>query len=274
VANLRNLEIVITRPLAQAEKWQQQLHAAGARTHLLPVLEIAPLTSPAEIQAVKARILSLADYQKVIFVSQNAVIEAVKWVDRYWPQLPLGIRYFAVGSSTAALAEAAELPVETAGLAMNSEALLELPALQAIKNEKILICRGAGGRTHLGEQLQQRGAQVDYCELYHRQLPSDAGQRFRDLLDGWKKVTNSGRQRVFAVHSGESLQNLRQLVDDIAPAWREAVLNATLLVPGVRVAALAAQLGFRRVLAAANATDEAMIQTLDGIEPSDQLPGH
>lgn len=263
MADLSELEVVITRPLAQAEQWRQALRGRGATTHLLPVLEIVPIADPADLHAVKNRILALADYSKVIFVSQNAVQQAVTWIDQYWPQQPVGIQYFAVGSTTARAACEQGLRVEAASHAMNSEALLQLPALQAVKDEKVLICRGVGGRTHLGEQLFQRGARVDYCELYHRRLPADAAQRYRQLIGLWEHSQAAAGKRVVAVHSGESLQNLRQLMDDTAtPALQDAVL----LVPGARVAELASHLGFRRILVAENATDEAMTRALtDGI---------
>lgn len=269
MADLSKLQLVITRPLAQAEKWQRELQSQGAQTYLLPVLDIVPVSDPPETEAVKASILQLADYQKVIFVSQNAVQHAMEWIDRYWPQLPVGVQYFAVGSSTAALAGEWGLQVQAADQAMNSEALLELPALQTVKDEKVLICRGLGGRTHLGEQLRQRGAQVDYCELYHRRMPEEAVQNAQGLLRLWKQAGMNERKKVLSTHSGESLQNLSQIIDAIVePELKHTLLSKEilLLVPGARIAELAAQLGFRRILVAENATDEAMTQALhDGI---------
>lgn len=265
MAELSSLEVLVTRPLAQAKKWQEDLRHRGAQTHCLPVMEITPAADPAGIQAIKTRILDLADYSKVIFVSQNAVQYALRWMDRYWPRLPVGIQYFAVGSSTANLAGDLGLEVEVAGQAMNSEALLQLPALQTVKHEKILICRGVGGRNYLSRVLTDRGAQVDYCELYHRQIPENATQGLRQLLQRWEETGNRARERVLSVHSGESLQNLNELIDAVVgsePGRALRVKEMRLLVPGARVAELAGQLGFHRVLVADNATDEAMSRAL------------
>jgi uroporphyrinogen-III synthase len=259
MAAMKDLEIVITRPRAQARKWQETLQAMGASTHLLPVLDIAPVADASQIEAVKTRILALADYHKVIFVSQNAVRHAMDWIDRYWPQLPVGTQYFAVGAATGAAARQWGLQVSIADEAMNSEALLALPELQPVRNEKILICRGVGGRTHLGDKLRERGAHVDYCELYERRLPASAGNDLARLAPQLKQVRAAGRHIVFAVHSGESLQNFIQVMDEQGSTeWQSAVL----LVPGARVAGLAGSLGFRHILVAANATDEAMTQAL------------
>ncbi|MCW8195484.1 uroporphyrinogen-III synthase [Proteobacteria bacterium 005FR1] len=257
--NLQGLAIVITRPRAQALKWQKGLQAMGASTYLLPILEIAPVSDSAAVEAVKTRILALADYDKIIFVSQNAVQHAMDWIDRYWPQLPVGIRYFAVGGATAAAAREWGLEITAADEAMNSEALLALSELQAVENEKILICRGLGGRTHLGEQLFQRGAQVDYCELYERRLPASAEADVARLAPELIRNREAGSRIVIAVHSGESLQNLSRVLKRNGNA---ELKSAVLLVPGARVAELASSLGFRHILVAENATDEAMTRAL------------
>jgi uroporphyrinogen-III synthase len=256
---LQGLAIVITRPRAQALKWQKALQAKGVSTHLLPVLEIAPVSDPAAVESVKTRVLALSDYNKVVFVSQNAVQHAMDWIDRYWPQLPVGIRYFAVGGATATAAREWGLEITAAEEAMNSEALLALSELQSVENEKILICRGLGGRTHLGEELRQRGAQVDYCELYERRLPAGAEAGLARLLPELTRAREAGKRIIVAVHSGESLQNLSRVLQRQGSA---ELKSTVLLVPGARVAELASSLGFRHILVAENATDEAMTRAL------------
>src|SRR5690606_8524052 len=215
-----------------------------------------------ELQHVKERILALADYQKVVFVSRNAVQHAWEWIDRYWPQLPVNIRYFAVGSATASAASEYGLHVEAAGEAMNSEALLQLPALQSVAHEKILICRGRGGRDFLAENLRARGARVDFCELYHRRLPEAARGQLADFL---RQRKHSKTELVLAAHSGESLENLNRLIDELPTEDRAMLRGSFMLVPGERVADLARGLGFERVITALNATDAVMTETLGQI---------
>lgn len=261
--DLAGYEIIICRPLAQGQVWQEQLRQRGAHTHLLPVMAIVPVTDAAQQQTVKSRILSLADYNKVVFVSRNAVQHAMEWVDRYWPQPPIGIQYFAVGSATADVAREWGLPIEAAGEAMNSEAMLELAGLQDVNQQKILIFRGLGGRNFFSEQLRERGAQVDFCELYQRTLPAEAETYLHQVSTVWQQRT-TGRRWVLALHSGESLQNLTQLLTDKADPLLLTQLQAEAicLVPGERVGELARHLGYQKVLVALNATDAAMAQAL------------
>lgn len=262
MVDLRHLQVLITRPLEQAREWERELRGLGADTALLPVMSIEPVSEPAELQRVKERMMALADYQKVVFVSRNAVQHAWEWIDRYWPQLPAHIRYFAVGSATASAASEYGLHVEAAGEAMNSEALLRLPALQSVAHEKILICRGRGGRDFLAENLRARGAQVDFCELYHRRLPEAARGQLADFL---RTRQHSEAELVLAAHSGESLENLNRLIGDLSVGDQALLRGSYLLVPGERAADLARSLGFDRVIAALNATDAVMTETLGQI---------
>lgn len=260
----RPWRVVITRPKAQAEPWAAQLQARGFAAELLELLAICPLVGADQQRAIQNRVLDFDLYQKAIFVSQNAVRYGLEWLDKYWPQLPIGIEYFAVGAATARglLNEglAVEDLAQSESGSMTSEALLQSPALQQVAGEKIVIFRGLGGRGHLAEILRERGAQVDYCEVYQRQLPEAASEQLQLLLNKrqeWQKYTN-----VMALHSGESLQNLQHLISQLPRDLAELLRQSYLLVPSERVAQLAGQAGFAAVLCATNATDGAMTQAL------------
>lgn len=262
----RPWRVVITRPKAQAEPWAAQLQARGFAAELLELLAICPLVGADQQRAIQNRVLDFDLYQKAIFVSQNAVRYGLEWLDKYWPQLPIGIEYFAVGAATARglLNEglAVEDLAQSESGSMTSEALLQSPALQQVAGEKIVIFRGLGGRGHLAEILRERGAQVDYCEVYQRQLPEAAPGQLQLLLNKrqeWQKYTN-----VMALHSGESLQNLQHLISQLPRDLAELLRQSYLLVPSERVAQLAGQAGFAAVLCATNATDGAMTQALIG----------
>lgn len=262
----RPWRVVITRPKAQAEPWAAQLQARGFAAELLELLAICPLVGADQQRAIQNRVLDFDLYQKAIFVSQNAVRYGLEWLDKYWPQLPIGIEYFAVGAATARglLNEglAVEDLAQSESGSMTSEALLQSPALQQVAGEKIVIFRGLGGRGHLAEILRERGAQVDYCEVYQRQLPEAASEQLQLLLNKrqeWQKYTN-----VMALHSGESLQNLQHLISQLPRDLAELLRQSYLLVPSERVAQLAGQAGFAAVLCATNATDGAMTQALIG----------
>ena len=203
---LQGWRVLNTRPQAQADKWDQALIAVGAEPVRLPLMAIEPVINPAEIQAIKDRVMAVGDYQHAIFVSQNAAHYGLDWLDQYWPQLPYRLKFYAVGSATSRLLMDYGCQVIEPDDTMNSEALLALPDLQELEHQKVMIFRGLGGRPLLAEQLEARGAQVDYCELYRRVFPSEGAQQI--LADHqWGQNTD-----LVAVHSGESLSNWLELL--------------------------------------------------------------
>lgn len=246
--------VLATRPAAQNAGWCELLQRAGLHSLPVPVLGIEPVQEPSRCQTLKNLILNFDQFSKVIFVSQNAVNETLRWLDDYWPQLPCDIAYFAVGRKTARALEEYGIAANSCSHAMDSDELLALPQLQVVAGEKILLCRGVGGRPRLADVLQERGAQVVYGEFYTRVLPDQAAEMLRQSDFGQGAYTE-----VLSAFSGESLENLMAVLDaaDIAH-WREMPV----LVPGERVAQQARDAGFTRVIAAFNATDEAMLQAL------------
>lgn len=258
--DLAGLHIVVTRPSAQAELWAARLRTMGAETTVASLLEIIPVSQDAQIRAIKNCILDLDSYRKAIFVSQNAVEHGFDWIDNYWPQLPIGVDFFAVGETTAKQlqhrgAQVTDLAQSQTG-AMTSETLLQSPALHSVAGEKIVIFRGVGGRPHIGEVLSTRGAQVDYCELYERVLPVESKQKFAQLLSGNK------RHLVLVLHSGEALENLQTIVRELGVDQRVITATVYVLVPSQRILELAQAAGFNNVLAAQNATEASMLQGL------------
>jgi len=238
-----------TRPEHQNAQWCQTLAELGHPVVDLPLMLIESVSDPAEVQAVKNLVLDFDQFHKVIFVSQNAVREAFAWLRDYWPQLPVGVDYFAVGSKTAEAAMAEGLTVANGTQAMDSDELLALPQLQNVWGQKVLICRGRGGLPRMGEALHERGAIVRYCELYHRRLPPSAAAAAAAFL------AQGCAADVVPVFSGESLQNLVRVLDANSSSER----SMRLVVPGKRVTQAAEKLGFSRVITAENATNASML---------------
>lgn len=259
--------VAITRPEAQAAPWAEQLQSLGFSCARLNLLEISPVAEDDKIRAIKNKILDFDLYQKVIFVSQNAVDYGMGWLEDYWPQLPIGIDYFAVGATTAKKlasygVEVQDLAVSASG-GMTSEDLLSAEHLQNVDGEKILIFRGCGGRGHLAEELRKRGAWVDYCELYERGLPVAAREQLLQLISSTEAADT---QIILSLHSGESLQNLVAVFAQLISAERTAawawLQNNILLVPSQRIVEAAQAAGFKRIICAENATDNAMTVAL------------
>lgn len=254
--------VVITRPEAQANSWAQQLEAQGFTTTKLNLLEIVPVSSDEKIRAIKNKVLDFDLYQKAIFVSQNAVEFGMQWLDEYWPQLPIGTDYFAVGATTAKKLSDYDIAVTDLAVSdnggMTSEDLLRSPGLQQVDGEKIIIFRGCGGRGHMAEELRKRGAWVDYCELYERRLPSHADEQLRTLCNNIEQT----QQFLLSVHSGESLENLLGLINNYPIQHQEKLRALPLLVPSQRIAMAAQTAGFNNTICAENATDPAMTAAL------------
>lgn len=264
--NLQSYRVLVTRPSAQADHWQQLLKDHGATPVLAPLMAIRPFdehSDPQAVRSIKNIILDFDGYTHVIFVSQNAVKHGMDWLDEYWPQLPERQTYFAVGKATAAALSTYDVEVVAADTTMNTEALLALPELhhEKINGAAVLIFRGQGGRPLLAEELKARGAQVTYGELYEREFPGGP-KHIRSIIDqesfGQGKIDHD----VVAIHSGESLQNWNRVVTECDPEQTASLRALPLLTPGARVAELAREMGYNNTIVALNASDDEMLKAL------------
>jgi uroporphyrinogen-III synthase len=105
----------------------------------------------------------------------------------------------------------------------DSEALLELPALQRMQGLRVLIVRGEGGRELLARELAARGARVEIAECYRRAPPS--------------APPPPGALDAACVGSAEALDNL------VAAFGRERLRALPVFVPHARVEQHARELG-------------------------------
>lgn len=243
--------VLVTRPLEQNAELLQALAVAGFEAQALPLLQIEAFDE-LHVQAtalIKNTIQRLDEYDHVIFISTNAVKTGFFWIDQYWPQLPVRTTWYGIGKATTTCLQQWVAKVERCGEAMNSESLLLHPQLQTLNHQKILIVRGLGGRSYLREILEQRGAKVDYCEVYQRQ----------PVLYTQQELAHSVQQGLSAItaSSGETLHLLlEQAVND---GIKESIQCLPIIVPGQRVAVLAKSLGYNNIWVAENAGVDAML---------------
>ena len=118
--------------------------------------------------------LNLDEFQGVICVSARAAEGLVAALDRYWPMPPVGIHWLCNGSGTAAPLTEAGLPVRYPERDNTAEAVLQLPEIQAVAEQKWLIVKGEGGRETFARTLSERGAAVTELRLYRRSVKSEA----------------------------------------------------------------------------------------------------
>lgn len=243
--------LLLTRPAEECAALAATLAEAGVHSVSLPLLSIEPLPETPEQRAL---ILELDRYCAVVVVSKPAARLGIELLDRYWPQPPSGQAWFSVGAATGAILEDHGLDVSWPSTGDDSEALLALPRLSealAVPNPKVLILRGEGGREFFAETLRERGVQVDFLELYRRNLP--------DYPLGILPATvEAERLNGLVVSSGQGLQALRELAAD---AWPELV-ELTLFVPSPRVAEMARQLNAKRIVDCRGAGAAALLMAL------------
>ena len=246
--DLKGITVLVTRPAHQAAPLATAIEAQGARVIRFPVLEIS---GPADPAALQRAIDALDRFDWAIFISVNAVEWALPAIlaRRSWPA---SVRVAAIGRSSAQELERLGQPPDLVPpRRFCSEGLLELAPMQQVEGQRIVIFRGNGGREYLAETLRERGAEVQYVECYRRALPAaDPAELNRAGAD----------IDVVVVNSGESLRNLYDMVGEQGHGW---LLATQLLAVSERMLALAEALGFKkRPLLAANATDQAVLDTL------------
>lgn len=241
--------ILVTRPAHQAEPLCTLLEAAGANVVRFPVLAILPAQ---DRTAVTAQLDRLTDYDMAIFVSANAVEQTMALMPpEAWPA---PVKIASIGSATTRKLATYGLTVTSSPtLGFTSEALLLLPEFQQLQGRRILILRGENGREHLRDNLLQRGAQVDYIEVYRR-VRTDADPQ--PLLKQWQ----TGAIDAVLLTSSESLHQLRAIIGTLG---QRMMRTTALVVANVRIRELAQSLGHAGpVVIADDATDNAMLDAL------------
>ncbi len=252
---LSGIGIAITRPVEQAKNLSGLITEAGGTPILFPLIEITPLADYNQFEAV---ISDIANYDWAIFISSNAVQNGMPRLLKQG--IPAGLQFAAIGPVTAkelmkfgvkhVLTPLSNVQNGDENMVrFDSESLLALPEMQAVKNKKIMIFRGVGGREVLADTLKQRGTQVTFAECYQRINPQTDCDLLAQLWAG-KKLHG------IVVTSSEAMRHLLDLAG--SSDWLKHV---TLFVSHARIAELPLQLGFK-VLVAEALGDEMMLKAI------------
>lgn len=237
----RAVRVLVARPQPGAAESARALEAAGAEPVVRPVLELRPLD---ETPTSRSVIQDLDRFDLAVVVSPAAANVALEWVGRYWPQLPLAPRWIAVGARTRAELARAGIDALAPPRDERSEGVLALEPLADVRERRVLMVRGEGGRNVLAEALEARGAQMTHLTT-HRRVRRDAG------------IMESIDVDAVSVTSVEVLEAFAACLDDLTP-WRSRVL----IVPSERVAAVARRHGFEYVDIARGAGPDALLAAL------------
>jgi uroporphyrinogen III methyltransferase/synthase len=288
--------VVITRPAGHAAELAAALGAQGLASFEFPLIEIAPVADAAPLLAALA---ALERYALVIFVSPNAVDQALARRTEAWPAaVPIGVvgpgslkalarhgiaapqyRLVFPGAASAAVGEngdgddsgaagsdAAESADDT--LRYDSEALLaEIKLMRGLlpaTGARVLLVRGDGGREFLADGLRALGAEVAVVAAYRRLLPEPTP-------DQWRRVHAllADAAHVWLLTSSEGVRNLEELArEHLNPAEIAALKRAPLVAPHARIAETARALGFVSITVS-GAGDAKVVRAL--LSSADQL---
>lgn len=246
MSDLKNINVLVTRPLPQGKMLCEKILAEGGQAVYLPTIEFAP----PQVKPIKMT----EQYDWVIFVSQEAVERG----------LPI-IRDLSSKTRIAALGQGTAIALQKKGIEnvvyppdhWTSEGLLDLNFFKKLDQQKILLVRGEGGRELLAETLLARGARVDHLLVYQRKLPIYPNiNKYLGLLRE-KKID------IIVCTSGESLHNLMAIIGVLHHSLLVAV---PIIVISQRLVTLAEEYHFQQIFQAKNASQNAIIDTLSYIK--------
>lgn len=247
---LKGKGIVVTRPVRQAENLTRRIARAGGTPVLFPAVEIQPGGDALRLAALIDR---LDAFDWAIFISPSAAEQAMNRINAR-RRLPPTLRVAALGGGSArALARFGIQAVVSPVGKFDSEALLELPEMQEMSGQRVIVFRGEGGREWLADALTHRGAQVEFADCYRRGKPdADAAP----LLRRW------ARNEVHAITatSSEILRNLFDLVGVLGQQWLK---KTPVFVIHERIAHVARELGISHVIITTGGDDGLVAGMID-----------
>jgi uroporphyrinogen-III synthase len=245
---LAGRRVLVTRPAHQSGAVCALIEAAGGRALRLPLIAIDWITPQPP---------SFPTADRVIFTSANAV----EGLERVWGPLAPALgargapRVVAIGPATRRRLRAAGVEVAVSPpSAFTSEALLETLGADSLRGRRVWIVKGSGGRRLLQEALEHAGARVATIPVYRR-------KRLRRFPEAVARALRGGAVDAALATSGEILTALDDYLAAVEPAARDRLV---LVAGGSRVADLAREAGFRRVVQARDPSDAAMVEALVG----------
>jgi len=188
-----------------------------------------------------------------IFVSRAAVAAAVQVAANAVASAQVRI---AVGRTTAAALYKCGLQCETAQSgAEDSDGVLDLPILQQVRQQNVVIWAAPGGRQRIAQVLTERGAAVRVAHIYQR-LP------LRPRHSALRQVRI---QKDCVCLSATSNALLLALDRCLRCAALNELRGRPIIVASPRIAALASQLGYTHVHIANGASSAALIAAFRSI---------
>ena len=210
--------VLVTRTREQASALSGRLRAAGAEPVELPTIELAPVASDADLEAMAGR-LAAGAYGWCLFTSANAF----DLIHAYLERSGRDVRAFgrcrlgALGAATAAALGSRGLRADLVAAEFTSAGLLDAFAAEDLNGRRVLLPRAEGGQRQLVEGLRARGAAVDELVLYEARPPAHADPEALRLV-------REGRIDVATFASSSAVRNAAALLGDDFARLRGAVV--------------------------------------------------
>ena len=212
--------VLVTRTREQPSALAEALRREGAIPVELATLELAPVASDADLEAMTQRLESRA-YGWCLFTSANAI----DFVLAYFERSGRDVRAFgpcrlaALGSATAAALRRSGLRADLIAAEFSSAGLLAALADEDVAGANVLLPRAEGGESLLVEGLRERGASVDEVVLYESRPPV-AVEVDPEAL----RLIGAGDIDVATFASSSSVRNLAALLGDDFGRLRGALI--------------------------------------------------
>lgn len=242
------MTLINTRPTDRAEPLTRHLRQAGIDVLELPLLATQPRTlSDVDHHTLK----QWHDYDVMVVVSPTAAKLFLQHLANFSTstnaktslaktsmsvQPPILV---AVGHATADVLQQQGLQQQGYAIQIptthNNEGMLAMPCIAMLQaGQRVLICRGVGGRQLLIDTLNKRGVQVDTVPLYQRQLPEQTQATFVNWVTAdWVTQThlpNDGRTEqtdalaTVLISSGESFEHWQKICQNLS-VWLQRWLQ-------------------------------------------------
>ena len=237
--------VVSLRPVGQHATVRRAALEWGASTISLPGLRLR-----AREDAITRRALADAlNCERVIFSSPAAVRSATPLQSLATIRKPMVL---AVGRGTSAALRRAGICAVLTPAAETSEGLLALPELRHVAGVSIGLVTAPGGRGLLATTLRARAADLRIAEVYTREPARLTRRHSEALLD----AKGSG---ALLLSSAEALANVLAALPVTA---RQRLFECLVVVSSERLAGIARDAGFARIVPATSASPRAMLNAL------------
>ncbi len=187
--------LIVTRPATQAAAWLQVLRDMGHEAVALPLIDIAPVESEDDAQALELAWARLKGFSALMFVSSPAALaffkpnrpfagveSAQRAIDLIVNEHPK-IRLWATGQGTVASLRSLGIPLSRIDAPQpqagqfDSEALWQIVQAQITSASRVLILRGRdigtvdSSRDWLAQQIMASGGVAQKLVVYERRAP-------------------------------------------------------------------------------------------------------